>query len=226
MKITLSKSLLTGAAAVAMLFAACSKNNKETTSDSNTSPRAILACTLIDTTVNSTGTSFSYYTAWNPQTVTLSGGSGVQVKWEGYSNSFLRPVTSNYYIGTVANVDTCDSWATIRSKITVKNITANVGAAPDTVGYSKYNVVGINGVFSSVNYGLGYYHYVTGVPTVDSSIVVWKDTRGSGSVSYVSNPVTAPGVADAYVFHVVSYTIGGGGPSPYTSAVRYSYKKI
>ncbi|PUZ23878.1 hypothetical protein GA0116948_10848 [Chitinophaga costaii] len=223
MKITISSSLLTGVTAITLLLGACSKKaDSIATPGTGTDPRAVTACTLKDTVVNSTGTSFSYYTAWAPKTVTLAGGTGPVVQWEGYSNSFVRPVTGGFYIGTMAAADTCSAWSVVKNKITVKN--ANLGVAPDTTGYSKYNVVGVNGTFSGVNFGLGYYHYVTGVPTVDSVIVIWKDSHSTSS-SYVSVPSALTGTPEAYIINVRSFAVGGTSGA-YTDAVSYAYKKI
>lgn len=224
MKITIAPFLLTGAAAIALLLAACSKHNDAISNPGNgTDARAVLAtCTLTDTTVTSTGTNFNYYSAWTPKTVTLAGGTGLQVKFEGFSNSFIRPVTGGFYVGTIAFSDTCDAWSTLKSKITVKN--AHLGAAPDTTGYPKYNVAGIHGTFGGVVYGSGFYQYVTGVPTVDSAVVIWKDFH-STSNSYISSPSALTVAPEAYIIRVRSFAVGGTAGA-YTSAVAYGYKRI
>jgi hypothetical protein len=221
MKIKIMNSLLMGSAVIALILGSCQKQGDKLPGRNElaNTGKILLGCTLTDTSIVGSGSSFNDYCSWNHVDVSLAGGPAI--RWEGFSNSFIRPVTAQYYIGTTAIGDTCDNWTTIRSKITVKN--AHLGTDPNCATARRYNVVGINGPFAGVfDYGLGYYSYTIPTPTVDSAVVIWRDTSISGD-STVSNPASLL-TTNAFVIYVRSFAVGGSGP--YTDTVRYAYKKI
>jgi hypothetical protein len=215
--------LLSLAAIITLMIISCDKKSEKTKHDTAVAANeSVLDCTLTEASVNGSGTDFNYYSAWTPTTFTIP--SGPQIKFEGFSNSFIRPVTANWYIGTIALADTCNSWASIKGNIVVRN--GNEGDAPDTTGFSPCNVVGINGTFAGVDYGLGYYSYNSGshVPTVNSTIVIWNDAGGNSDPCYASTPanLSAP---QAYIIRVRRFVVTGSAP-PYSDVVYFAYKAI
>lgn len=219
-----------GAAGIALLFAACSKENEtDKTFDSKKEKAARLtSCALTRGTANTTGSSRSDYGAWTgtDKTLTWTGGSNPQVTFEGQYASFVRVKTSQWFIGTIALADTCAAWDDIASTIEVKNISPTyLGTAPSTGSFTPYNVVGASGTVSGSFFNLGYYGYVTGVPTVQKAIVIWKDTStGATSSSFVSNPTTLS-APEAYVIRIYSFVPGGSLPS-LTGTAYYGYQRI
>lgn len=206
------------AATTDLVLTGCDKKSNKSKEDQLvTAKTELLDCTLTDTNVTSTGTNFNYYTSWVPVTFTFPS-SGPQIRFEGFSNSFIRPVTANWYIGTTVLADTCSSWADIKSHVTAES--SDPGDAPDSVGYSPCNVVGINGIFNSVDYGVGYYGYNGGshVPTVNYAVVIWKDANNT-NVCVQSNPVNA---TEAYIIRVRNFVVTGS----YSSRVNFAYRAL
>ncbi|HEX6431644.1 MAG TPA: hypothetical protein VF008_28330 [Niastella sp.] len=202
-----------------LIFASCQKNVDTTPAGSNsesltstlsTASIAVEDCLAITDSVTGTGTGHSYAN-WTPSTKAL--GAGPTLQYEGQYISFIRPATASWYIGTISNSAACSDWDELIDVISVKNALANVGTAPA----NPYNVVG----YRNATYGLGYYFYSSTVPTVDRTIVIWKDVN-STSDSYVSNPADA---TEAYVLQVQSINPGGAIPS-LTSKIVYKYHKV
>lgn len=219
-----------GAAGVAMLFASCAKENEVNAPLANKGLKAaaLTSCTLTTGTANTTGTSRSDYGAWTTtdKTLTWTGGSNPQITFEGQYASFVRAKTSQWFIGTIALADTCAAWDDISSSIEVKNLSPTyLGSAPSTGSFTPYNVVGASGTVSGSYFNLGYYAYVTGVPTVQKAIVIWKDTSaGSTSSTFVSNPTTLSS-PEAYIIRIYSFVPGGSLPS-LTGTAYYGYQRI
>ena len=222
------KYVLAGVTYILLLLTACQEKSekiqrKGDKAASSTDDVIALACTVKDTAINGSGNSFFAYPSWNAVAVNLPAAAGIQ--FEGFSNSFIRPTSSGWFIGTVDNLDdSCATWLTIRSEISVKNAIGNLGSFPDTLTFKKENVVGIDGTFSGKNYGLGYYNYspTTHQPDVTALVVIWKDA-GTTWPTGISNPANIPST-DAFVISVHTLSVAGTGP--YTDVVHYAYKKI
>jgi len=203
-----------------LIFASCQKSvdttpangsNGQAQSSALSNARiAVDDCLATTDTVNGTGTGHTY-TSWIPALKVL--GSGLSLQFEGQYNSFIRPATTSWYIGTASNDYACADWETLIDVISVKNDGNNVGTQPA----NPYNVVG----YRNSTFSLGYYVYASTVPTVDRLVVIWKDA-GSTSDSYVSSPAAA---TEAYVLQVQSITPGGALPA-LTSQVIYKYHKV
>lgn len=224
------KSLLMGAAGIALLFASCTKDNENNAPLNNkglANVNAVESCTLVKGTANTTGTSRSDYGQWSAtdKTLTWAGGSNPEITFEGQYGSFVRAKSSNWYIGTIDLADTCKTWDEIAPTIEVKNNAANLGTAPSTGVFTKYNVVGATGTVSGSFFNAGYYGYVIGVPTVQKAVVIWKDTSpGSGAASYDSD-VASLSAPEAYVVRIYSFVPGGSGVN-LTGTASYGYKRI
>lgn len=202
-----------------LIFASCQKSVDTTPANGNGQVQAntlsnarvaAAACLATADTVNGTGNGYTY-TNWAPTTKVL--GSGPTLQFEGHYASFIRPATTSWYIGTISNDAACADWDELIDVISVKNAPGNVTTTPA----NPYNVVG----YRSTTYGLGYYVYASTVPSVDRSVVIWKDAS-STSDSYVSNPANA---TEAYVLQVQSIAPGGVFPA-LTSQVIYKYHKV
>src|ERR1044072_3248030 len=168
-----------------LLFASCQKSvdttpangNDQTQSNTLSNARiAVERCLSTADTVNGTGNGYTY-TNWTPTSKVL--GTGPRLQFEGHYNSFIRPLTTSWYIGTINSDSACADWDALIDVISVKNATGNVSTSPA----NPYNVLG----YRSSTYGLGYYVYASTVPSVDRTVVIWKD-NSSTSDSYVSNP--------------------------------------
>lgn len=202
-----------------LIFAGCQKSVDTTTANGNGQPQsntlsgariAAEGCLATADTVNGTGNGYTY-TNWTPTSKVL--GTGPTLQFEGHYNSFIRPLTASYYIGTINTDSTCFAWDDLIDVIQVKNATGNVTSSPA----NPYNVVG----YRSATYGLGYYVYNSTVPTVERTVVIWKD-NSSTSDSYVSSPANA---SEAYVLQVQSITPGGVFPA-LTSQVIYKWHRV
>jgi hypothetical protein len=206
-------------ACCALIFASCQKSvdttpangNAQTQSNNLSNARvAVEDCLASADTVNGTGNGFTY-TNWTPVSKVL--GTGPSLQFEGHYNSFIRPTTTSWYVGTASPEHACADWDELIDVISVKNASGNVGTSPA----NPFNVVG----YRAAAYGLGYYVYAGQVPSVDQLVIVWKDAGGSTD-SYVSSPVNA---TEAYVLQVQSITPGGAVPA-LTSQVVYKYHKV
>lgn len=203
-----------------LIFASCQKsvdtipaNGGNGQPQSNTLSNARIAvegCLATADTVNGTGNGYTY-TNWTPISKVL--GAGPTLQFEGHYTSFIRPLTASWYVGVISNDSACAGWDNLIDVINVKNISGNIGTAPA----NPYNVVG----YRSSTYGLGYYAYATTVPTVETTVVIWKDAS-STSDSYVSSPANA---TEAYVLQVQSIAPGGAFPA-LTSQVIYKYHRV
>lgn len=203
-----------------LLFASCQKavdnapnsngNEQALNSTLSTARIAVEDCLANTDSVSGTGTGHSYAN-WTPATKAL--GAGPTLQYEGQYISFIRPATASWYIGTISNDAACASWDELIDVISVKNESSNVGTVPA----NPYNVVG----YRSATNGLGYYIYSSMVPTVDRTVVIWKDAS-STSDSYVSSPADA---TEAYVLQVQSINPGGAVPA-LTSKIVYRYHKV
>ncbi|MCS3797599.1 hypothetical protein [Niastella sp. OAS944] len=202
-----------------LIFASCQKSVDTTSANGNgqaqsntlSSARVAIAdCLATADTVNGTGNGYTY-TNWTPTTKVLAGGPTLQ--FEGHYASFIRPATASWYVGTISKDSTCADWDELIDVISVKNAPGNVTTTPA----NPYNVIG----YRSSTYGLGYYVYASTVPSVDRSVVIWKDAN-STSDSYVSDPVNA---TEAYVLQVQSIVPGGVFPA-LTSQVIYKYHRV
>ncbi|UYQ95102.1 hypothetical protein MKQ68_08335 [Chitinophaga horti] len=155
-------------------------------------------------TINATGTSYAY-AGTVPTSFTFPGGPTIQ--FEGNAASFIRPVTTDWFIGVDALENACEDWSTIRLGILRKNNAAHKGAAPAS---NPCNVVGYNTVLTS--YGTGYYAYSQtppNVPVVTRNVVLWYNANGT-SDCYDAAP---PAGAQAYVISVQSFTVTGAPPT-------------
>jgi hypothetical protein len=204
---------------VSLIFASCQKSVDTTPANGNEQAQsntlsgariAVEGCLATADTVNGTGNGYTY-TNWTPTSKVL--GTGPTLQFEGHYNSFIRPLTTSYYIGTINSDSTCFGWDDLIDVIQVKNAIGNVTSAPA----NPYNVVG----YRSSTYGLGYDVYNSTVPTVDRTVVIWKDAS-STSDSYVSSPANA---TEAYVLQVQSITPGGTFPA-LTSQVIYKWHRV
>jgi hypothetical protein len=202
-----------------LIFAGCQKSvdttpangNEQTQSNTLSGARiAVDGCLATTDTVNGTGNGYTY-TNWTPTSKVL--GTGPTLQFEGHYNSFIRPLTASWYVGVINSDSACSDWDFLIDVITVKNATGNVGSAPA----NPYNVVG----YRNSTYGLGYYVYASTVPTVDRTVVIWKD-NSSTSDTYVSSPANA---SEAYVLQVQSIAPGGVFPA-LTSQVIYKWHRV
>ena len=131
-------------------------------------------------TVDLTGADLGAYCPAGRLTYTLCN-DAPQLAFEGQFNSFIRPLTGDWNIGTIPLTQYNNTWATMT--ITRKN--TDVGTAPNDScsGFiaTPQNVVGFNGTLSGVDYGLGYYTYdlTTNQPVVETAIVVWKGSANA-----------------------------------------------
>ena len=202
-----------------LIFASCQKSVDTTPANGNGQVQsnalsnarvAVADCLATADTVNGTGNGYTY-TNWTPTTKVL--GTGPTLQFEGHYSSFIRPLTASWYIGTINSDSACADWDDLVAVVSVKNALGNVTSAPA----NPYNVVG----YRSSTYGLGYYVYASTVPSVDRTVVIWKDAS-STSDSYVSNPANA---SEAYVLKVQSITPGGVFPA-LTSQVIYKWHRV
>jgi hypothetical protein len=214
--------LAIAAACTTLVVVACNKQYDKTNPERNTVRISNLleACECCASGTDSvTGPSSTSpgadYCVWGTATKQLCA-SGPSLQFEGQFSSFIRPASANWYIGTTELSYKDSSWCWISTHITAKNLTGNVGDYPDC-GDSRVqeNVLGLNGSFGGQNFGLGYFSYVTGVPTVQKSIVIW-----SGGTSTPDDPT---GATCAYVI-TVNNLRSLGGPGNWFGRVVYSYR--
>ena len=164
-------------------------------------------------------------------------GTAPNLSFEGQFNSFIRPLTGGWFIGTIPLSEYNNSW----SNMTITTEASNPGTAPSgfcgPVGSGAAfpapptNVVGLDGsIFvpgpggGTSNYGQGYYNYALGpnIPNIIRAVVVW---RGSSA----TDPA---GATEAYAIQVDALnSIDGpdndmdGRPDFFTSQVIFDYRK-
>jgi hypothetical protein len=162
------------------------------------------------------GPALGQYCPWGRLTYALCSGAGPTLSLEGQFNSFIRPITSGWFIGTIPLAEYNNTWSTM----TITPKAGNTGTDPNVTcstsgGFSATpnNVVGMDGSFGGFNFGLGYYDYSTGSPIVTQAIVVW--TGGSAT-----NPA---GATEAYAIEVTGLNPVSGG-SFYTSQIVFDYR--
>lgn len=199
-----------------LIFASCQKSvdtaaNEQAQSNALSNARIVVeGCLATADTVIALGNGYTY-TNWTPTSKVL--GAGPTLQFEGQYGSFIRPLTASWYVGSINTDSSCSDWDFLIDVISVKNASGNVGTAPA----NPYNVIG----YRSTTYGLGYYVYNSTLPTVDRSVVIWKD-NSSTSDSYVSSPANA---TEAYVLQVQSITPGGTFPA-LTSEIIYKWHRV
>jgi len=208
------KIALSGAAAIALLFAACSKNEGPSLDPQNGLASVSPQDECLDNSeilIGSTrpGPPAPDYDSWDAKVISIG---NVEVSTEGMFNSFFRPATENYFIGTVEYVDTCATWDDIKGEIQVKNWIDpnNLGTYPlasAVTPQGPYNVVGVDDRETTGDYNLGYYGYNAHVATPTRAIVIWKDETVTDDPWYeqVSDPVGKK-PTEAYLIVVQSIT--------------------
>ena len=143
-----------------------------------------------------------------------------RLRFEGQFNSFIRPANSNWFVGTIPLSEVDSSW----SAMTITTKASDVGTEPNEVcnGFTAVpqNVLGVDGEFpagSGDDFGLGYYSYVLGTPTVDRAVVVWR----GGSAT---NPA---GATDGFVFAVTALNAVPQNfpPTVFRSQVIFNYRR-
>ena len=200
-----------------------------------------LSCTgnndvTLNGTVQLSGPAAGQYCSAGRLTYQLCG-TAPNLGFEGQFNSFIRPLTGGWSIGTIPLSQYNNSWSTM----TITTEASNPGTSPSglcgPVGSSAAfatpptNVVGLDGsIFvpgpggGTSNYGQGYYNYALdpNTPNVIRAVVVWK-----GSTE--TNPA---GATEAYAIHVDALnSIPGpdndndGHPDYFTSQVIFDYRK-
>ena len=192
-----------------------------------------LSCTgnnnvTLNGTVQLSGPAAGEYCPAGRLTYTLCN-TAPNLSFEGQFNSFIRPLTGGWFIGTIPTSQYNNSWSTM----TITAEASNPGTAPNescTGFYASPNhVVGLNGSISvpgggTSNFGVGYYDYALNpnVPNIIRSVVVW---RGSSA----TNPA---GATEAYAIRVDALnSIPGpdnnndGEPDYFTSQVIFDYRK-
>ena len=183
----------------------------------------IFSCGSDNVTLNGTiqlsGPALGQYCPAGRLSFTFCGG-GPNMAFEGQFNSFIRPLTGGWFIGTIPLSQYNNSWSSMN--ITPK--AGNVGAEPseNCSGYNPNptpgNVVGFDGTLGSDNFGLGYYDYSLGnnIPNVTKAIVVWKG----------GTPTDPAGATDGYAIRVDALNAIGPRPGgPFTSQVIFDYRE-
>jgi len=202
---------------VALLFAACSKDEGPSLDPQN----GLAAVSPQDECLDNSeiligekraGTPAPDYDSWKAKVISIG---NVEVSTEGMFNSFFRPASENYFIGTVEYSDTCATWDDIKGEIQVKNWSAANGnpnylgtyplASAVTPG-GPYNVVGVDDQETTGDYNLGYYEYNAHVAKPVRAIVIWKDETVTDAPWYkqVSDPIE--NATEAYLIVVQSIT--------------------
>ena len=164
-------------------------------------------------------------------------GTAPTLGFEGQFNSFIRPLTGGWFIGTIPLSQYNNSWSTM----TFTTEASNPGTSPSGIcgpqsGSSAFatpptNVVGLDGsIFvpgpggGTNDFGVGYYNYALdpNTPNVIRAVVVW---RGSSN----TNPA---GATEAYAIRVDALNSidgpdsnGDGQPDFFTSQVIFDYRK-
>lgn len=235
MKLNNLKTLTAGVAVIALLLGSCSKQAKLSLDDKLVNAGASVskrsgAASLLSTCENcptyasirdtATGSApFSVYCKWIPgkldTLVDNCSNVGPVIRFEGIYSSFVRPVSTGWYVGVVdPEYGACNvSWASTYPNVLVKNSPTYLGTDPSSCA-SNYNVVGYNGSLSGYVFGLGYYSYSP--PIANQTIVIWKD-------EIATDPTQETSPADAVEAWVVNITsLGGSGG---TSYVQYNFHK-
>lgn len=239
MKTTIKKAIFC-IAIIAAAFASCKKNASDSSglglNGASASTNAALADCLPNATTITGNTvllaNFGNYAAWGNVPFTFPS-SGPSINWEGQFNSFIRPTTTNWFVGEVNFADTCDTWATLRTKIVVKNVPANVGTDPTTgVSAGPYNVVGVNGATTMppATYNLGYYLYneSTHVATVNKVVVIWKVTPTLGTWPTANTAANLASATAAYIINVkaINPIPVGSPPTSFYGSIPVKWKKV
>lgn len=145
-------------------------------------------------------------------------GGGPNMGFEGQFNSFIRPLTNGWFIGTIPLSEYNNSW----SSMNITPEAGNPGVEPnDTCSYAVTtpgNVVGFDGNIAGDAFGVGYYDYSLGnnIPNVTRAIVVWKG----------GSPINPAGATDGYAIRVDALNAIGPRPGgPFTSQVIFDYRE-
>lgn len=232
-KIFLTLSLMT-----AMFFVSCDQNSADDevqgsalSSQASLNSQAKLASTALTSEPNCTPVSDNAvvtkalvgssgdYCVWNDTIKTIG---STTVQFEGMYGSGIRPAEEGWYIGVVADTVTCGNWDFWKGSIVVKNAVVNVGDFPDcTSVIIPENVVGVDGVVGTEDYGLGYYTYSGRSIVITKKIVIWKDNLETDPDA-ITNPSNA---SEAYLIEVTSIVPTFGTP-PFYGTVSYTYTKV
>lgn len=226
------KTMILGLAVMALSITACKKQAEKSSPLTLKNEKAAVNCNYQTASVSGSngGTLPVYvYQNWIPQTWTVP--NGPNIKWEGQYNSFARPDSTRWFIGTIeTNQDGCD-WDVMAPLIKVKNISPTyLGSDPSVSPYIPQNVVGATGSLTipttpsyTYQFNLGYYTYVNRVPTPNRYIVIWRDS-GTTWPTGASDP-TGIAVDRAFVIKVTAITSGGTTPN-FTSNISLQWKQI
>ena len=172
-------------------------------------------------TVQLSGAALGAYCPAGRLTYTLCG-TEPELYFEGQFNSFIRPKTSGWFIGTIPLSQYNNSW----SSMTITTKAGNEGTDPNEncTGFTATtdNVVGLQGGFGgTLDYGLGYYQYVIGQPTPTKAVVVWKGLANRPDLA-----------TERYAIRVDALNSIPGpdvnpppGPDYFTSQVIFDYRK-
>ena len=143
-----------------------------------------------------------------------------ELSFEGQFNSFIRPLTPGWFVGTIPLSQVDLPWSSMT--FTAKD--GNEGPEPDVMCSPTFtatpdNVVGADGSIGADNFGLGYYSYneITRQATPISAVVVWEgiaDDPAGATTGYVIrvtdlDPVRLPGFP----------------PPGFRSKVEFTYRK-
>ena len=178
-------------------------------------------------TIDLSGTQLIEYCTAGRLTYTLCG-SAPELAFEGQFNSFIRPLTGGWAIGTIPLSQYNNNWATMSFTPKFGNLGPDPNENCGSFTATPANVVGLDGAFTPpgspfpvANFGEGYYEYnpVTNVPDPTKAIVIW---RGPGSVP--NNPAAA---AEGYVIRVdqLNAIPQNFPPSIFRSQVVFDYRK-
>ena len=164
-------------------------------------------------------------------TLCSTGPAGPELSFEGQFNSFIRPLTSGWFIGIIPLNQYNNTWA----NMTIQAEAGNIGDLPDEQcnGFfaSPEGVVGLNGSFTppfppgapSQNFGLGYYNYDLGPnePNITDAIVVWR----GGTSTDPSNATEAFAIRVNALNSIPIFTDPDPVPDAFSSQVIFDYRK-
>ncbi len=138
-----------------------------------------------------------------------------ELSFEGQFNSFIRPLTSGWFVGTIPLSQVNLPWGSMT--FTTKD--GNEGPEPNENcgGFvaTTDNVVGANGTIGADDFGLGYYSYDDSLrkATPISAVVVWQGTADDPA-----------GATNGYVIRVTN--LDPLPPPPgFRSKVEFTYRK-